>query len=114
MRRSWFEAAPEPDSPDGKKSMLFEGSASRRESWKRAMEDGRIEAHEVAEQKNRILALLRELEPMLDDTQHAKVTEILEEYAVLQSMNGTLLLDELVNGLDSFQAAVPPDEAPEL
>ena len=51
---------------------------------------------------------------MLDDAQHAKVTEILEEYAVLQSMNGTLLLDELVNGLDSFQAAVPPDEAPEL
>lgn len=113
-RRSWFEtltgegdrrsAAPKHGSP-------FSGSIERLESWQRAIEDGVIEPHEVAQQKDRVVALLRELEPMLDDAQHEQVTRVLEEWAVLQAMHGTLLVEEFGGGAGhrSVPAAPTPD-----
>lgn len=120
-RRSWFENTPitedtsaaAPAGVAAQRGSPFSGSVERLESWQRAIEDGIIEPHEVAEQKERLVKLLRELEPMLDDAQHEKVTRVLEEWAVLQAMHGTLLVEEFGGGRDSFQAAVPPDEAPE-
>ncbi len=71
-RRSWFEEGKavdaEDDAPTSGRSPAR--SIERLESWQRAIEDGIIEPHEVAEQKDRLVALLRELEPMLDDAQH--------------------------------------------
>lgn len=92
-RRSWFEptAGSSGASP-------FTHSVERLESWQRAIEDGVIEPHEVAEQKDRVVALLRALEPMLDDAQHEQVTRVLEEWAVLQAMHGTLLVEEFGAG----------------
>jgi hypothetical protein len=116
-RRSWFEnpSSEDANAPPAQKGSPFSGSIERLESWQRAIEDGIIEPHEVAEQKARLVQLLRELEPMLDDAQHEKVTRVLEEWAVLQAMHGTLLVEEFGSGgRDSFQAAVPPDEAPEF
>ncbi len=79
-RRSWFDTAKSGDSPEAARTHAspFSGSIERLESWQRAIADGIIEPHEVAEQKERLVALLRELEPMLDDAQHEKVTRVLE------------------------------------
>ena len=109
-RRSWFETMTDDASQGaaGVHSSPFAGSIERLESWQRAIEDGIIEPHEVAEQKDRVLALLRELEPMLDDAQHEKVTRVLEEWAVLQAMHGTLLVEEFAGG--PGRIAAPPDE----
>lgn len=89
----------------GKRRAWFEGSDAfrieRLESWQQAIEDGVIEPHEVAEQKTRVVDLLRQLEPMLDDAQHEQVTRVLEEWAVLQAMHGTLLIEE-------FGGVAPP------
>jgi len=89
MRRAWFAT-------DG--AMPFTGSVARLESWQRAIEDGVIEPHEVTEQTARVVALLRVLEPMLDDAQHEQVTRVLEEWSVLQAMHGTLLVEEFGRG----------------
>jgi hypothetical protein len=88
-RRSWFKT-------DG--SMPFGASVTRLESWQDAIEDGIIEPHEVAAQTERVMALLRELEPMLSDEQHEKVTRVLEEWTVLNAMHGTLLVEEFGRG----------------
>jgi hypothetical protein len=108
-RRRWFETNNE-DTKDAPAPNPFTGSIDRLESWQRAIEDGIIEPHEVAEQKDRLILLLRELEPMLDDTQHEKVTRVLEEWAVLQAMHGTLLVEEFGGGRDSFAATVAPED----
>lgn len=98
-RRSWFA---ETKTPDLAAANPFTGSIDRLESWQRAIEDGIIEPHEVAEQKDRVVALLRELEPLLDDTQHERVTRVLEEWAVLFAMQGTVLVEELGGGRASL------------
>lgn len=85
-RRSWFEPEGEPR------------SIERLESWQRAIEDGVIEGREVEAQKAHVVALLRELEPLLDDVQHDRVTRVLEELAVLQAMHGVLLVEEFGSG----------------
>lgn len=88
-RRAWFD--PTGDVP-------FQSTFARLESWQTAIEDGVIEPHEVLEQIERVTALLRALEPMLDDAQHEQVTRVLEEWAVLQAMQGTLLVEEFGSG----------------
>jgi len=88
-RRSWFESGG---------AMPFGASVTRLQSWQDAIEDGLIEPHEVAAQTERVMVLLRELEPMLDDAQHEKVTRVLEEWTVLHAMHGTLLVEEFGRG----------------
>jgi len=112
-RHSWFDTADGGDAPAGgaPSASPFAGSLERLESWQRAIADGIIEPHEVAEQQRRVLALLRELEPMLDDAQHEKVTRVLEELTVLQAMHGTLLVEEFGGGAGRMTNL--PDEAPD-
>lgn len=92
-RRAWFEESG---------SMPLSESVERLESWQKAIEDGVIEPHEVSEQIERIMGLLRTLEPLLDDAQHELVTRVLEEWAVLQAMQGTLLVEEFASGRSSL------------
>lgn len=110
-RRSWFETVKSGDSPEAGALHASPFSIERLESWQRAIEDGIIEPHEVAEQQSRVLALLRELEPMLDDAQHEKVTRVLDEWTVLQAMHGTLLVEEFGGGAGRVTA--PPSDADE-
>ncbi len=88
-RRSWF-------GKDG--AMPFGASVTRLQSWQDAVEDGIIEPHEVTAQTERVMGLLRELEPLLDDDLHEKVTRVLEEWTVLNAMQGTLLIEEFGRG----------------
>ena len=55
-----------------------------------AMADGRIDDKELAAQEKRLVALLKDVEPTLSDTQHAQVTSLLCEltaYNVMQTLN---------------------------
>ena len=54
--------------------------------WKKYIADGEIDASEILEQENRIIGMLRELEPKLDDAQHEMLTKTLLEYEVLVNM----------------------------
>jgi hypothetical protein len=86
-RRSWFDAK------QGERPTI--GTAlPGLDTWKQAVEDGVIEVHEVEAQKDLVLQLLRDLEPMLDDTMHERVTRVLEEWTVLSAMQTTLLLED--------------------
>lgn len=55
-----------------------------------AMADGRIEENELKDQEKRLVALLKEVEPTLNDAQHAQVTKLLCEltaYNVMQTLH---------------------------
>ncbi len=55
-----------------------------------AMADGKIDSQELANQESRLVSLLKEIEPKLDDTLHAQVTQLLCEvsvYSIMQVLN---------------------------
>lgn len=54
--------------------------------WRRYIADGQITAAEILEQENRIVKMLKEIEPTLNDQQHETLTKILLEYEVLVNM----------------------------
>ncbi len=51
-----------------------------------AMADGRVDDSELKAQEGRVAALMREIEPKLDDALHAKVTQLLCELAAYDLM----------------------------
>lgn len=68
---------------------LIDGYARQLESFISAMTDGRVEEHEVSGQEQRVVTLLKEIDPQLDDALHAKVTQLLCEltaYAIMQML----------------------------
>lgn len=68
---------------------LIDDYARQLESFISALADGRVEAGEIASQEQRVVTLLREIDPQLDDTLHAKVTRLLCEltaYAIMQML----------------------------
>jgi hypothetical protein len=55
-----------------------------------AMADGRIEDAELRDQEKRLVTTMKEVEPSLNDAQHAQVTKLLCEltaYNVMQTLN---------------------------
>ena len=55
-----------------------------------AMADGKIDRSEVESQEARLVALMKKIEPTLDDAQHVAITELLCEmsvYSVMQLLN---------------------------
>jgi hypothetical protein len=56
-----------------------------------AVADGKVEDAELKAQEGRVVALMREIEPKLDDAMHEKVTKLLCElaaYDVMQMIHG--------------------------
>lgn len=69
---------------------LIDREARRLQSFLAAVADGRVDAAEVSAQQDRLVKLMKELEPLLDDNLHAKVTELLCEltaYDLMQVMH---------------------------
>jgi hypothetical protein len=66
--------------------LLREEFLDSHEAWKKYIEDGQITAEEILEQENRIVFMLRAIEPDLDLGTHKKLTDILLEYEVLVNM----------------------------
>ena len=55
-----------------------------------AMADGHVDDRELSEQEKRLVASMKEVEPTLNDAQHAQVTKLLCEltaYNVMQTLN---------------------------
>jgi hypothetical protein len=68
---------------------LIDDYARQLESFISAMANGRVEENEVTSQEQRVVALLKEIDPQLDDALHAKVTQLLCEmtaYAIMQML----------------------------
>jgi hypothetical protein len=70
-RVNWFD--------DKSQTPLIEQHARKLTTFLEAMSDGRIDDHEIKAQETRVLNLMKEIEPKLDDALHAKVTELLCE-----------------------------------
>jgi len=66
--------------------LLREQFLDHHEGWKKYIEDSQITAEEILEQENRIINMLRELEPIIEDGLHKKLTAVLLEYEVLVNM----------------------------
>ena len=77
-RRSWIdEATNEP---------LIDDYAAKLTTFLDAMADGVIDDKEMSDQEARLVALLKEVEPTLDDATHAKMTELMCELSAFNIM----------------------------
>lgn len=61
--------------------------AQRLESFLAAMADGRVDEAELQAQQQRLVQLMREVEPLLDEKLHAKVTQLLCELTAYDIMH---------------------------
>jgi hypothetical protein len=77
-RTRWLD--PRTDTP------LLQRYARRMKSFLTAMVDGIIEKHELKEQEERLVALMKDVEPRLEDSLHEKVTTLLCELTVYDLM----------------------------
>lgn len=77
-RESWLA--------DDGQSTIIDDKAEKMEAFVAAMADGRIDATEVAQQEQRLIAAMTEVEPLLDDAAHAKVTKLLCELSAFNMM----------------------------
>jgi hypothetical protein len=69
---------------------LIADYAKRLDSFLKAAADGEIDAAELHAQEQRVVALMKEVEPQLDPKLHEKVTELLCEltaYDIMQSIH---------------------------
>ncbi len=81
-RKAWLDAKGE--------STLIDDYAQQTSSFIEAMADGKIVAEEVSAQEAKLVELMKQIEPKLDDDQHAEITELLCElsaYNVMQMLN---------------------------
>jgi hypothetical protein len=77
-KSKWFDEA--------SNTSLIDEQAQKLEPFLTAMADGRIDAAEVKAQEDRLVAAMREVEPLLSDDVHAKVTKLLVELSAYDLM----------------------------
>ena len=77
-RSSWFDEATQ--------APLIEGAARQIDSFIQALADGRVDAGEIKAQETRLVALMKEIEPLLDAALHEKVTRLLCELTAYDLM----------------------------
>jgi hypothetical protein len=83
-RSSWFDEKSEVP--------LIQEQVSKLDSFTSALADGVVTKQELAGQEQRLVAAMKQLEPTLNDQQHAEVTRTLVE---LTAYNIMRLLHEL-------------------
>ena len=83
-RTSWFDEKAEHEA--------IQERASKLESFTSALADGVVSKQELTGQEQRLVAVMKKLEPELSDELHAKVTTVLVE---LTAYNVMRLLHEL-------------------
>ena len=82
-RTPWFD--------DKAKDPLIDNYVQKMDTFIKAMADGTIDAAELKAQEDRLLKTMKEVDPLLDDKQHAKVTQLLCEltaYDVMSTLYG--------------------------
>ena len=65
---------------------LIAEQAQRLEAFLAALADGRVDEGELQAQQQRLVQLMREVEPLLDEKLHAKVTQLLCELTAYDIM----------------------------
>jgi hypothetical protein len=77
-RKSWLDATTQ--------EPMIDQYAQQLGSFVDAMADGRVDESEVQKQEDRLVALMKEVEPKLDDATHEKVTQLLCELSAYNLM----------------------------
>jgi hypothetical protein len=77
-RKSWLDADAQ--------STLIDDYARELGSFVEAMADGVVDANEVSSQEQRVVSLMKEIEPQLDDATHEKITKLLCEISAYSAM----------------------------
>lgn len=77
-RKSWLD--------ENAETTVIDDYAKDMESFVAAMADGRIDAGELAAQEKKLVALMKEVEPTLDDAVHEQVTRLLCEMSAFSTM----------------------------
>jgi hypothetical protein len=78
----WFD--------DKTEAPLLAEYARKLDSFCDAVADGKVTSPELADQEKRLVSLMKELEPLLSDEAHGKVTQLLCEvtsYGLMQAMH---------------------------
>jgi hypothetical protein len=76
-RRSWL---------DESGGVAIDEQARRLESYVQAIADGVVTDKELAAQEKRVVALMKEVEPQLDDAIHDRVSQLLVELVAYDAM----------------------------
>ena len=71
---------------DDEGNVVIDDMAKKLEAFVEAMADGVVSEDEVEAQESRVAALMKEIEPTLDDETHEKVTHLLCEVTALDIM----------------------------
>jgi hypothetical protein len=82
VKQSWLD--------EKAQAPLIDGYVQKLTTFVDAMADGQVEDREVADQEQRLVALMKEVEPTLNGAQHGQVTKLLCEltaYNVMQTLN---------------------------
>lgn len=77
-RKSWLD--------DETQTPLIDKYAQQLSSFIDALADGKVDEAEVRAQEERVVALMKEVEPQLDDKVHASVTQLLCELTAYNMM----------------------------
>jgi len=83
-RENWF---------DEEQGPAFEEHIARLDHFAKSMEDGIIDADELAQQEENLLSAMRRVEPLLNDELHAEVTQLLFEsvaYGVMKTLHDVM------------------------
>jgi hypothetical protein len=83
-RGSWFDEASQ--------TPRIEESARQLDSFVQTMADGKVTEEEIKAQEARLVALMKEVEPLLDDALHEKVTRLLCELTAYDLMQTLYLM----------------------
>ena len=81
-KSAWFD--------ESSATPLIAEQARRLESFLTALADGKVDDSEIKAQEARLVKLMKEVEPLLDDNLHAKVTALLCEltaYDLMQTLH---------------------------
>lgn len=82
QRMSWLDAEA--------RTPVIDLYAQQLDSFIAAVADGKVDEHEVQGQEARLVQLMQEIEPQLDDAMHAKITQLLCEltaYDIMQILH---------------------------
>ena len=77
-KRSWLD--------DEGQTTLIDNYAQELATFMDAMADGKVDKNEVEQQEQRVVALMKEIEPQLDDATHEKITALLCELSAFNIM----------------------------
>jgi hypothetical protein len=75
---------------DSTQTPLIDSYVQKLGTFVEAMADGRVDDNELESQEKRLVTLMKEIEPTLNDAQHGQVTKLLCEltaYNVMQTLN---------------------------